>query len=172
MINFRVICFKGAILEITVQVGSSVEIDSGMQNKVPITGIKPQVCFSLLNSNLVKVMLSKILKSFHLFLQNIVFLLGFSFSNVGESLTQKSHISEVDNIFLEIIISLLQDTNCPQNIDFVNLASLQKRSMEKSLHQVSKTKIFIWFPQTKKYNSFQSFSSSSLFISIYSFVLR
>ena len=91
-----------------MQVGSSVEIDSGMQNKVPITGIKPQVCFSLLNSNLVKVMLSKILKSFHLFLQNIVFLLGFSFSNVGESLTQKSHISEVDNI-----ISILRDYNFP-----------------------------------------------------------
>ena len=118
-----------------------------------------------------KVMVSEILQSLHLF-QNIVFLSGFSFSNVGESLTQKSHISEVDNIFLEIIISLLQDTNCPQSIDFVNLASLQKRSMEKSLHQVFKTKIFIWFPQTKEYNSSQSFSSSSLFISIYSFVLR
>ena len=155
-----------------MQVDSSVQIDSGMQNKVPITGIKPQVWFSLHNSYLVKVMVSEIMKSLHLFLQNIVFLYGFSFPNVGESLTQKSHISEVDNIFLEIIISLLQDTNCPQNIDFVNLASLQKRSMEKSLHQVFKTKIFIWFPQTKKYNSFQSFSSSSLFISIYSFVLR
>ena len=68
MINFRVICFKGAILEITVQVGSSVQIDSGMQNKVPITGIKPQVWFSLhINSNLVKVMVSEILKSLHLF---------------------------------------------------------------------------------------------------------
>ena len=99
MINFRVICFKGAILEITVQVGSSVEIDSGMQNKVPITGIKPQVWFSLhINSNIVKLMVSEIYKSLHFF-QNIVFLTGFSFSNVGESLTQKSHIPEVDCIY-------------------------------------------------------------------------
>ena len=97
-----------------MQVGSSVQIDSGMQNKVLITGIKPQVWFSLLNSNLVKVMLSKILKSFHLFLQNIVFLLGFSFSNVGESLTQKSHISEVDYIYdTLLIISTFGDYKFP-----------------------------------------------------------
>ena len=93
---------------VPVQVGSSVEIDSGMQNKVPITGIKPQVWFSLHNSYLVKVMVSEIMKSLHLFLQNIVYLYGFSFPNMGESLTQKSHISEVDNI-----ISILRDYNFP-----------------------------------------------------------
>ena len=85
--------------EIPMQVDSSVQIDSGMQNKVPITGIKPQVWFSLhINSNIVKLMVSEIYKSLHFF-QNIVFLTGFSFSNVGESLTQKSHIPEVDCIY-------------------------------------------------------------------------
>ena len=44
-------------------------------------------------------MVSEILKQLNIFLQNIVFLSGFSFSNVGESLTQKSHISEVDYKF-------------------------------------------------------------------------
>ena len=29
--------------------------------------------------------------------------------------------------------------------------------MEKSLNKVFKTKVFIWFPQTNKYNSFQDF---------------